>query len=101
MLLRMLYFASIRMATHTLLIGADATAYILRVLSRRVNVRYTWIQKFQYPLSPPTFLTSAWFIYELQCQVASCPGALVSHKSPATGGQSLVLDVEQKVLQGL
>ena len=50
---------------------------------------------------PTHFLTSAWFVYELQCQVASCPGALVSHKSPATGGQSLVLDVEQKVLEGL
>ena len=50
---------------------------------------------------PRTFLTSAWFAYELQCQVASCPGALVSRKSPATGGQSLVLDVEQKVLEGL
>ena len=51
---------------------------------------------------PRTFLTSAWFAYELQCQVASCPGALVSHKSPATGGKSLVLfHVEQKVLEGL
>ena len=101
MLLRMLLFASIRMATHTLLIGAGAMAYISRVLSRRANVRYTWIQKSQYSLSPRTFLTSAWFVYELQCQVASCPGALVRHKSPATGGQSLVLDVEQKVLEGL
>ena len=52
-------------------------------------------------MSPRPFLTSTWFLYELQCQVASCPGALVSHKSPATGGQSLVLDVEQKVLEGL
>ena len=52
-------------------------------------------------MSPRTFLTSAWFVYELQCQVASCPGALVSHNSRATGGKSLVLDVEQKVLEGL
>ena len=101
MLLRMLLFASIRMATHTLLIGAGAMAYISRVLSRGANFRYSWIQKFQYYLSPCTFLTSAWFVYELQCQVASCPGALVSHNSRATGGKSLVLDVEQKVLEGL
>ena len=101
MLLRMLYFASISMATHTLLIEAGATAYISRVLSRRANFRYSWIQKFQYSMSPRPFLTSTWFLYELQCQVASCLGALVSHKSPATGGKSLVLHVEQKVLEGL
>ena len=51
MLLRMLLFASIRMATRALLIWAGATAYILRILSHKATFRYSWIQRFQDYLS--------------------------------------------------
>lgn len=51
MLLRMLLFASIRMATRALLLWAGATAYISRILSHKATFRYSWIQRFQDYLS--------------------------------------------------